>query len=421
MLKESLEGIRFVHRLIIGAVAATIVFALTPDQRKLTNTQLRELAVLQEAIADYDGFTDALWKANKDNHEQYDFLERVQAGLAQRDILPGEIKNRHRISQRNRSSTRITGFADHFKGESLAVIAGHLDRRYRLFVADMEDFQEKLDNSGINEWPPVPYSELTVSYEGSNIINDGWDEKGEYDRSEVLWTCDISITQNDAAGESKTRTVEVTFRARAQPLPYDSWAAWLSTRANSREITQKTGGQLVSLPHLRREWQSLEKLKIIEAKSRLNERLSEKKDSLQFFGIAIAPDSAALISPLALLAALLYFTGHVRHCMETVDDEGEILRKFPWMGLFSGIIGPALTYFSLIIGPAMAFALLAIRVEFQNTPLYWSAAGLALLTILAGIYAAFNVYRLRKLKIRLNATLAGEERTETPPPLPDRI
>ena len=67
MLKECLETLRFVHRLIIGVIAATCVFAISPNPKQIAYEQLEYVNLLSQVSGEYRNF----WKDVEGYAKQY--------------------------------------------------------------------------------------------------------------------------------------------------------------------------------------------------------------------------------------------------------------------------------------------------------------------------------------------------------------
>jgi hypothetical protein len=190
-------------------------------------------------------------------------------------------------------------------------------------------------------------------------------------------------------------SVECTFKPSEDLYPT---LTWLKSDENGKKLIDPKSG--VIFPRLRPFWERIADMGVDNATLFLQERIeATTRGTLTLFGVSVDRDLILVAGPAALLALMLFFWLHLRHVNVSaswVEHEIESARDYPWVACFQDRLSGAITYIWLIVLPIGSALLLLINHGALSEATTQWGAGLTLLLIVAGIFAALAVRRFRK-------------------------
>ena len=392
MLKEGLETLRFVHRLIIGVIAATFIFALSPNPKQIAYEQLEQLDVLHQAASNYDKFRRDVNSYAKQYNDKSICYDAAKKFLSTKDISVSKTKSSLGSSSRSGSfPNRIQNYP-YYSDDTLNGISEKMLLPLMVYTANSENLMAALSQSELSKLEPGSKVALNVSIMASSglFIYPSGHKKIP---SNPDWVCLFSTYTETGSFYS-----DVSFSLNEQKIPIKTWGHWLYDNPKTQSLVKLDGTRVIAFPGLRDVWYELGPLTFEEAMNRLKNNLKSRQDALEVMGFSIEAASALLILPIFLLVSLLYFCTHASHCLRIISNDVEILNNFPWMGLYFDKIGSTVTYLTLAVLPVLSLLLLLLNAQTNNQVVVISASLLTFLSLLAGIYASTLVYRIRLLR-----------------------
>jgi hypothetical protein len=173
---------------------------------------------------------------------------------------------------------------------------------------------------------------------------------------------------------------------------------WLKSDEYGKNLVGPKSG--VVFPRLKPFWERIADMGTENATLFLQERIeATTHGSLSLFGVSVDRDLILLAGPATLSALMLFFLLHLRQVNSgTPWDEGEVKssRVYPWVACFRDRLSGTVTYGCLIGLPIGSSLLLLFKHGELAERTTWWGAGLTMLLIVVGGFAAHTIQRFRK-------------------------
>jgi hypothetical protein len=400
-MDERLKALKSLQQLICVAAAAVLAFAVTTDRSKDYRAALDELEVFR--------------KVDLKNYPVYVKRHFASQEAANRNLLLKAAKQAHLTVRSSTvfsepfvmdypamgTFTRLRDFegfvtAQHTVGvylvnderEVLARLTEQLSQKPQQPVPPTQQFPTK----------PVPLT-VTGVYanfgSGMSINNVTMADPVVLHNSPNVESLQFLLFNGLPMPPSANMSVSCTFKPSDNlHLPLD----WLKSDENGKNLVDPKSG--VVFPRLKPFWERIADMGTDNATLFLQERIeATTHGSLNLFGVSVDRDLILLAGPATLSALMLFFLLHLRQVNTGgAWDEGEVKssRVYPWVACFRDRLSGTVTYGCLIGLPIGSSLLLLFKHGELAERTTWWGAGLTMLLIVVGGFAAHTIQRFRK-------------------------
>lgn len=159
----------------------------------------------------------------------------------------------------------------------------------------------------------------------------------------------------------------------------------------------------ITFPLLKEVWDVVKPLTIHEAKDALLRYAKtfreESAKPLSIFGLTIESRYASIVGPILVFSLLTYLLAHIKHFTHLTSIEPkdlDLLRTFPWLGLFDNIIGKYILFFTILIFPLISALMIVMVSDYSLTRKWLLVSIYSIVFVLLSGYLQRAVYLLKQ-------------------------
>lgn len=396
MLIDSIKSCRFIHRILITVCAAGLFFGLKSSKDWELDNAIREIEIIinsniRQSIQRYFSNDD---ETRKYRDTMNNIISELKLRHSEPDFEPFPVYIENDSVGFFKESVTIEELHSYFNSRREVQI------KIPIIKSSQNDEIKKVLKSFLTPERNYIYDKgLNQFY--FTTVRIGYDE--DKNRGVLQLRSGGTTISENLVNETKFTFVPIRFHV----------IDILESESSLSKLVRIQDNNKILFPFLKRYWNEIRDLTLIEARQLLAGRKASTEETLALFGLSIPSKIAIWIIPGTILFLIIYLRSHLINLlslMKSSDSNIEEIYGFPWLALFKDRLSQLLMFITIIVFPVVTNICIVLK-SVKNTSISYIVLSilLSLSSLALGIGLVFNFKEIKDLYVNVEKPINKHE------------